>query len=90
MDKTELFQHLLNQIQLHDEDILDALSQTAISHVDILAQSNQWHFHLKSAERFHPHVYNVFIHHLRMAFSAIAKVEVWWEFDQDQLTDDII
>ena len=37
MDKTELFQHLLNQIQLQDEDILDALSQTAIDHVDILA-----------------------------------------------------
>lgn len=90
MDKTELFQHLLNQIQLQDEDILDALSQTAIEHVDILAQSNQWHFHLKSAERFHPHVYNVFIHHLRMAFSAIAKVEVWWQFDHDQLTDETI
>lgn len=90
MDNKELFKHLINQIQLEDEDILNSLSETEIDRVEILAESGQWHFYFKSATRFHPDVYKIFMHHLYAAFSEIATVNTWWEFVGDQQTEEII
>lgn len=90
MNKEALFQYLIEQIQLEDKAILDELRHTRIDKVDILALSKQWHFYFISESRFHPHVYQVFMHHLEKSFSDIAEIKVWWRFTSDHLNDEII
>ncbi|WP_124057316.1 PolC-type DNA polymerase III [Vaginisenegalia massiliensis] len=87
MDQDNLFNHLLDQLQIEDEDILAVLADTQIDHVDVYAQSGQWHFYLASPKRIHPHAYEIFMHHLHQAFSSIADVEVWWSFEDGEIDE---
>ncbi|TLQ40487.1 PolC-type DNA polymerase III [Ruoffia tabacinasalis] len=84
-DKRELFELLLEHIQLNDEEIVEELQHTEIETVNILAQSNQWHFTFTSPNRIHPNVYQIFQHHILKAFEHIGKVETWWLFEEDSL-----
>src|SRR5690554_6021124 len=87
-NKRELFELLLEHIQLTEEEIVSDLGQTEIKTVNILAQSNQWHFTFTSGERLHPNTYQIFQHHIRQAFEHIGSVETWWEFTEDSLDND--
>lgn len=84
-DKRELFEVLLKQIQLEDSDLVEHLSQVSIQNVEIYSQSKEWHFYLQAPHRIHPDVYYLFQDQLVHQFSKIAKVEVWWEFEEGNL-----
>lgn len=82
--KRQLFEHLLDQIKLNDSNILNQLAHTQLDRVDVLTQEKKWHFHFAPQSRLHPHVYEIFMHHLHDAFESIANVEVDWGFIEEE------
>ncbi|MGO4937911.1 PolC-type DNA polymerase III [Fundicoccus sp. Sow4_H7] len=89
-DQRQLFEILLEHIQITDQDILAHLKDIEIDHVDVFAQTNQWHFYLVGNKRIHPDAYQIFMHHIHKAFEEIAQIEVWWNFDNDSIDIDVI
>lgn len=86
----ELFNILLQQLQIKDEDVLSELEQVQMTKVDVHPNKKEWHFYLSSSKRVHPHVYEVFQHSLEEAFQDIALAHAWWEFPKEQSTKDIL
>ncbi|MDO4432156.1 MAG: PolC-type DNA polymerase III [Aerococcaceae bacterium] len=82
-----LFEHLLEQIAIQDADVVSQLAEATIEDVTILAKSAVWKFQLRTPQRLHPHVYEIFHHHVREAFEGIATVELWWHFENGTLDD---
>lgn len=86
-DKRNLFEYLLDHIQLNDEIVRQELQKVQVDHVDILANSGAWHFHLSSSSRLSSESLLIFQHHLKTAFVNIAEVETWWKFGQESLDE---
>ncbi|UUX34636.1 PolC-type DNA polymerase III [Fundicoccus culcitae] len=89
-DQRQLFEILLEQIQITDQDILAHLKDIEIDHVEVYAQSSQWHFYLTGRKRIHPDAYQIFLRHMFKAFEEIAHIEVWWNFEDDHIDSDVI
>ena len=53
-DNRQLFELLIEQIQINDADILAAIKTVEIEKVDVYPDSRLWHFYLKSPKRIHP------------------------------------
>ncbi|MBS4457014.1 PolC-type DNA polymerase III [Tuanshanicoccus lijuaniae] len=90
MEEKQLFQHLLEQLQINDKDLLQSLAKTEIDKVEILATTKQWRFFLKSEALIHPDVYKIFMHLLKETFEPIAHVDVWWRFEQVNWSDEVL
>ena len=90
VDKRNLFQYLLDYIGLEEEDIRSELSSARIDHVDVLADSGQWHFYIHADKRIDSQVYRIFMHHLYQAFKEIADVKVEWTFEDNTLTPELV
>ncbi|AXY25469.1 PolC-type DNA polymerase III [Suicoccus acidiformans] len=86
-DQRDLFVYLLDQIQLHNEDIRAHLSDVEVDHVDILVNSKRWVFYFNRPERIYPDAYEIFQKQIVNAFKDIAEIEVWWQFDQLELDE---
>ena len=41
-----LFELLLDHLKINDSDLLETLSRTELTKVEMLVQSRTWHFHL--------------------------------------------
>lgn len=89
-DKRQLFEILLEQIQINNPDVVEHLKDTIIDRVDIYSVSDQIIFYLSNPSRIHPDVYRIFQSVLSDSFSSIASVEVWWDFKEDQLNKQIV
>lgn len=79
-----LFDILLDQLAIQDSDLRHVLRGGRVDHVDVYQQSQEWHFYLSLPRRIHPDVYQLVMHQMVAAFASIAKVEVWWSFEEDE------
>lgn len=89
-DNRQLFEHLIEQIQIKDQDIVMALKEVELDRVDVYAESRQWNFYLNSTKRIHPDAFQIFMHHIREAFREIVDIEVWWKFEEDDLSGQVV
>ncbi|WP_028125824.1 PolC-type DNA polymerase III [Eremococcus coleocola] len=89
-DKRHLFEVLLQQLQIKEENILQQLEDVELERVDVIANQGDWHFYLRSPQRVHPEVYQIFHAHMLDAFQGIASIEIHWAFAQDNLDDDLL
>ncbi|MRI82641.1 PolC-type DNA polymerase III [Aerococcaceae bacterium DSM 109653] len=89
-DNRQLFELLIEQIQINDADILAAIKTVEIEKVDVYPDSRLWHFYLKSPKRIHPDAFSIFSHHVKSAFSEIATVDIWWEFEDNYVDSQVI
>ena len=87
-DKRDLFEILLDQLQIGDSHVMDQLTPVRLDHVDVISQENTWHFYLEADQRLHPEIYQIFTAHLYDAFKDIARTEVTWNFLKDDLSDE--
>ncbi len=89
-DNRQLFELLVEQIQINDADILAAIKEVEIDRVDVYPESRMWHFYLTSPSRIHPDAFRIFTHHVKTAFSEIADIDIWWEFEEDSINSQVI
>ncbi len=82
-DKRNLFEYLLDHIQLNDENVRKGLKEVTVKKVDILANSGAWHFYLTTPDRVSADFMMILHHHIKLAFVNIADIEVWWEFENN-------
>lgn len=90
VDKRDLFQHLLNQIGLEKEAIGTSLDGCQIERVDVMAEAPVWHFYFKAGDRISGDLYQIFDHHMKLAFQEIAQIKLHWEFTNNQIDDEVI
>ena len=83
-DKRNMFEFLLDHIQLNDADVRALLSDAEVERLDIHVQDGQWKFKIHNPKRVHPDIIRIFLSHLRKAFTQIAETQVWWSFSQSE------
>lgn len=90
MSQEELFERLIDQIKIDDTEVLTALKGTRIENVEIFTQSKKWQFTLSTPKRIHGIVYQVFMHHVLVAFEEISQIDVKWYFSDDSECNDAL
>lgn len=81
---------LIEQIDIKDEELLKQLAPVTLKQVDVYVKDKQWNFQLKAPHRIKPELYQILQTRITQAFRDIAKVEIEWEFDEDEIDDQVI
>lgn len=89
-ENQELFNILLQQLQIKDEDVLKELDAVQMTKVDVHPNKKEWHFYLSAPKRLHPHVYEMFQHALEASFTDIATPSAWWQFPKEHATKETL
>ncbi|MBG9988131.1 PolC-type DNA polymerase III [Aerococcaceae bacterium DSM 111176] len=89
-DKRHLFEVLLQQLAFNNDSVVEALADVTIKEVNVVVGQQQWEFYFTNPTRLHPEVYQVFQLRMFDAFSDIADIQIWWEFEDDQMDDEQI
>lgn len=89
-DKRNMFEFLLDHIQINDTDVRALFSDAEVERLDIHAQNGLWKFHISNPKRVHPDIIRIFLGHLRKAFAQIADTEVWWSFSCSDNTESFL
>lgn len=89
-DKRHLFEVLLQQLGFNNDSVVEALTDVTIKEVNVVVGQKQWEFYFHNPTRLHPEVYQVFQLRMFDAFSDIADIQIWWEFEDDQINDEQI
>ncbi|MDE1548776.1 PolC-type DNA polymerase III [Jeotgalibaca caeni] len=91
MEKKELFQKLLEQIQLHTEpDYLPYLEEGEVEQVLVYKKSKSWTFVLSFPDILPFEVFQALLVRLRTSFKNIAEVDVRLKTTQPKITDEKI
>ncbi len=89
-DKREAFQHLLQQLQLTDDQMVTHFEQAEIDKVIVERQARKWHFHFIFENILPYNVYQKFTSQLEKAFSHIATVYHSIKVKNDEATEQLI
>lgn len=88
IDKHELFQHLMEQIDWQPEsELTDYFAQTQIQEVIVHTKSKRWTFLLDVPDIMPYQTFVTFSHQLRAAFGQIAKTEIAFTSRQPVITN---
>ncbi|MEJ6400724.1 PolC-type DNA polymerase III [Nicoliella lavandulae] len=90
MDKHELFNKLLSQLELSDHQNDECFDGARIDQLDIHKQTHAWHFKLHFKEQLPFNVFNDFVHRLLTTFKPLANVSFDITVDQPKLNSHLI
>ncbi|MHA8263073.1 PolC-type DNA polymerase III [Lactobacillaceae bacterium Melli_B3] len=90
MDKHELFNKLLDQLQLAEAKNDDCFANAQIDQLDVHTKTNAWHFKFNFATQLPFQVFNDFVHRLLTTFAPIATVSFEIHVQNPRLDDHLI
>ena len=77
-----LFELLLDHLKINDSDLLETLSRTELTKVEMLVQSRTWHFHFLTPNQIPVDQFVYFEQVMREYFQQMGSVEIWWEYQE--------
>ena len=77
-----LFELLLDHLKINDSDLLETLSRTELTKVEMLVQSRTWHFHFLTPNQIPVDQFVNFEQVMREYFQQMGSVEIWWEYQE--------
>lgn len=87
LDHHQLFEKLLEQLQLTEPDQLAAFRSATLDKLTVHEKSKRWHFDLSMPDVLPYDIFLTFHHQLETAFKTIAQVAFSIRTTQPQLTD---